>query len=60
MLRRIDMNRCDQCNGRFGLIRYRLARKCFCSKHCLNAYRADTDPKLARFKGWIDFVHRKA
>lgn len=54
------MNRCDQCNGRFGLIRYRLARKCFCSKHCLNAYRADTDPKLARFKGWIDFVHRKA
>ena len=54
------MNRCEQCNGRFGLIRYRLAQKRFCSKHCLNTYRANADGKLARLKEWMDFLQRKA
>jgi hypothetical protein len=29
--------RCEVCNGSFGLIRQRLAYKQFCSKHCLTS-----------------------
>ena len=32
--------RCEVCNGSFGLIRQRLAYKQFCSKHCLDQYLA--------------------
>jgi hypothetical protein len=32
--------RCEICNGRFGLIRHRFARKQFCSKRCLERYLA--------------------
>jgi hypothetical protein len=35
------MKRCYQCDGRFGLIRYRLALNQFCSRRCLNKYKAD-------------------
>ena len=35
------MKHCFQCNGRFGLIRYRAALKQFCSKRCLDKYRSD-------------------
>jgi hypothetical protein len=42
------MKRCCACNGRFGLIRYRLAQKSFCSKLCRDKYRADTERKVSR------------
>ena len=59
MLRKAGMKRCYQCNGRFGLIRYRLAEKRFCSKHCLNTYRANVGRKLSSIKKWTDFLSRK-
>jgi hypothetical protein len=33
--------RCATCGGAFGLIRHRLALKQFCSKRCLEHYRAN-------------------
>jgi len=36
----VAMKRCHQCNGRFGLVRYRFELKQFCSKRCLLEYRA--------------------
>ena len=54
------MKRCFQCNGRFGLIRYSHALKQFCSKRCVNKYKADTERKNSRIKEWRDFLAKKA
>jgi hypothetical protein len=54
------MKRCCQCNGRFGLIRYRLAQKCFCSKQCREKYKSDTDRKASRIKAWTAFLAERA
>ena len=53
------MKRCFQCNGRFGLIRYRHGLKHFCSKKCLNRYKSDTERKISRIKEWTDFLAQK-
>jgi len=52
----VSVKRCHQCNGRFGLIRRRFAFKQFCSKECVEKYKADTDHKTSRFKRWTDFL----
>jgi hypothetical protein len=57
-LRKGGMKRCYQCNGRFGLIRYRLALKAFCSKRCLNEYNADSERRISRIKTWADFLQK--
>jgi len=36
------------CFGRFGLIRYRLGQKVFCSKRCREKYRSDAERKVSR------------
>jgi hypothetical protein len=41
--------RCEICKGGFGLIRYRLARKEFCSKQCLERYLAERVQRVASF-----------
>jgi hypothetical protein len=51
------MKRCCACNGRFGLIRYRLAQKSFCSKLCRDKYRADTERKVSRIKRILFWNH---
>jgi hypothetical protein len=53
------MKRCSQCNGRFGLIRYRLAQRSFCSKDCRDKYGADTERKVSRIKEWTEFLAMK-
>ena len=53
------MQRCFRCNGRFGLVRYRLALKAFCSKRCLNNTNADSDQRISRIKEWADFLVQK-
>jgi hypothetical protein len=50
------MKRCRQCNRRFGLIRYRLAQRNFCSKQCRDKYRAETERKISRIKVWTEFL----
>ena len=42
--------RCEICKGRFGLIRYRIAQKQFCSKQCLERYLAERVQRVASFK----------
>jgi hypothetical protein len=54
------MKRCSQCNGRFGLIRYRLGQKGFCSKRCRDKYRVDTDREAFRIKKWTEFLAEKS
>jgi hypothetical protein len=54
------MKRCFQCNGRFGLIRYRRGLKHFCSKWCVNKYKADTERKISRIKEWTEFLARRS
>jgi hypothetical protein len=50
------MKRCNQCNGRFGLLRHRLALKQFCSKACLQRYKADAERTLSRTIAWVAFL----
>jgi hypothetical protein len=52
----VAIKHCYQCNGRFGLIRRRFALKQFCSKECVDKYRADSDGKASRLKRWTDFL----
>ena len=52
-------NRCYQCNGRFGLIRCRLALKQFCSERCLNKYKTNMEIKMSRIKKWAEFLTRR-
>jgi hypothetical protein len=53
------MKRCYQCNGRFGLIRYRFAQRQFCSKQCVGKFKASAEREASRLKGWIAFLARK-
>jgi hypothetical protein len=41
--------RCEICKGGFGLIRYRIALKQFCSKQCLERYRAERVERVFSF-----------
>jgi hypothetical protein len=50
--------RCAMCNGRFGLIRHRLAHKQFCSKRCLDHYLAIGEQKPFSTLQWTDFLRR--
>ena len=46
--------RCEICKGGFGLIRYRLAQKQFCSTQCLERYQAERMQRVSSFKRSID------
>ena len=46
--------RCEICKGGFGLIRFRVAQKQFCSKQCLEQYLAERMRRVASFKQSID------
>ena len=35
----LSAKRCQECNGKFGLIRYWFWRQDFCSKKCLQAFK---------------------
>ena len=48
--------RCEVCNGSFGLIRQRLAYKQFCSKHCQDEYLAKPEQQPSDLRQWIDFA----
>jgi len=52
-------NRCHHCNGRFGLVRHRLAHRQFCSKACVAQYRADSAREASRFTAWTHFLTGK-
>lgn len=52
-------NRCYQCHGRFGLIRYRYALRRFCTKQCLERFRNDNDREAYRLKKWAEFLTGK-
>ena len=54
--RNVGTKRCYTCSGRFGLVRYRVALKQFCSKLCLEKYKANTDRQASRSKQWINFL----
>jgi hypothetical protein len=59
LFKKAAMKRCFECNGRFGLIRYRLAQKSFCSKQRRDKFRADTERKVSRIKKWSVFLVEK-
>jgi Manganese containing catalase len=42
IVRKVGTRRCYQCNGRFGLVRYELINKTFCSKRCFDKYTGQT------------------
>ena len=42
--------RCEICKGGFGLIRYRIAQKQFCSKQCLERYLAERMQRVSSFQ----------
>ena len=46
--------RCEICKGRFGLVRYRIAQKQFCSKQCLERYLAERMQRISSVKRSID------
>lgn len=54
-----DSKRRFQCHRRFGLIRQRYALKQFCSKACVEEYRADTARTMSRINHWTNFLNRK-
>jgi hypothetical protein len=54
-----DVNRCHQCEGRFGLIRHRYALRQFCSKDCLHEYQLERERKVTRIKQGADFLGRE-
>jgi hypothetical protein len=56
---RKGVKRCEQCSGRFGLVRHRLGLKQFCSKLCLNRYKADAERAMSRINAWIAFLTGK-
>jgi hypothetical protein len=56
--RNSGVKHCFRCNGRFGLVRYRLVLKAFCSKRCLNEYQADSERRISRIKTWADFLQK--
>jgi hypothetical protein len=50
--------RCEVCKGAFGLTRQRFAHKQFCSKQCLDRYRAERMYRVSSFKQSIDLSRR--
>jgi len=47
--------RCEICNGSFGLIRHRFAHKQFCSNRCLEQYLVKRKQQPSSVTQWIDF-----
>jgi hypothetical protein len=58
-LKPADAKHCYQCDGQFGLIRHRANRKQFCSKRCVEKYRAGTELKMPLIREWRDYFTRK-
>jgi hypothetical protein len=58
-LRPTDAKRCYQCDGQFGLIRHGANRKQFCSKRCVEKYRAGIELKMPLIREWRDYFTRK-
>jgi hypothetical protein len=57
---RSSMERCCACNGRLGLIRYRLRQESFCSKRCRDKYGAEEELRASRIKAWAEFLAQKS
>jgi hypothetical protein len=53
------VNRCQLCEGRFGLIRHRCALRQFCSKACLHEYQLERERTVTRIKQETDFLGRE-
>jgi hypothetical protein len=55
----VDVARCYQCHGHFGLVRSKFALKQFCSKACVENYKTDTERKISLIKEWRDYYAQK-
>ena len=47
-------NHCAYCHGKFGLVRHRRAFKSFCSRKCVDHYKAWLRAEVGKRKGWSD------
>ena len=47
-------NHCAYCHGKFGLVRHHRAFKSFCSRECLDQYKAWLRAEVGKRKGWSD------
>ena len=47
-------NHCAHCHGKFGLVRHRRAFKSFCSRKCVDHYKAWIRAEVGKRKGWSD------
>ena len=47
-------NHCAYCHGKFGLVRHRRAFKSFCSRKCVDHYKAWIRAEVGKRKGWSD------
>ena len=59
IVRKVGARRCYQCNGRFGLVRYELINKTFCSKRCFDKYTRQTIARQLLGLGageWLIFI----
>lgn len=53
---RTVVKRCYQCGGRFGLVRYHVLRRVFCSRRCMERYKELLEAEVLRRKtlsGWL-------
>jgi hypothetical protein len=59
IVRKVGTRRCYQCNGRFGLVRYELINKTFCSKRCFDKHTRQTIARQLLGLGageWLIFI----
>ena len=47
-------NHCAYCHGKFGLVRHRRAFKSFCSRKCVDQYKAWLRAEVGKRRGWSD------
>jgi hypothetical protein len=50
--------RCDTCNGKFGLVRYRIGTLRFCKKKCKAEWQAREGDQFRALKRWVGFLSR--
>jgi hypothetical protein len=52
------VKRCYQCGGKFGLVRYRVLRQCFCSRRCMERYKKLLEAEVLRRKTLFSWMRR--
>jgi len=49
-------NQCDNCEGKFGLVRWRIGTLQFCAKQCKANYEAQQAAHLTAQRRWVTYL----